>query len=284
MLDTAKIYTDEEKAAFIAENAERLEKNSSHPEASFPRAQERRSAFLVKTGDRAQTSAKAPIDALPPADPVSLTMRDSLYVIPLHLVSEEEAERRRVEERRRVKAVRAEKAKASKKRVTMTTVKDGNSNRSVKKIRTTADKMLTSGSLPKYLKTALDAFSIMVADGWGVATEEGHDSTSRQTCTYEPMTGSGYASKTLSDRQLDGLAAWRILESRMPEELKPTFCQLIGEETGNLTLARRTQSEIGESRGFKYKQASSAGAMEIICVCMLINHYLKEKAQNIGTN
>jgi len=194
-------------------------------------------------------------------------------------VKAESTRLRKADERRKVSAVRLGKAKADKKRVSTMTIVDGKEKITVKKIATTCDKMVENGTLPKTLKQALDMFCILVGDGHGAATEAGHDSSNRMTCGYEPMsTGGGFGSKTPSDRQMNGLRAWKTMKKRVPAELMMTFMQVVGEETGNLTVPRRTLAQIGEDRGFRYKQSSSAGAMEVIAVLSLIAHYIRDQS------
>lgn len=194
-------------------------------------------------------------------------------------IRRESARLRKADERRRTASVQHAKAKAEKKRVSTIIIEDGKERRSVKKIITTCDKMAESGTLPKTLKQALDMFAIMVGDGHGAATEAGHDSSNRLTCGYEPMSsGSGFGSKTPSDRQLNGLRAWKSMKARMPAELMQTFLQIVGEEIGDLRVPRRTLAQIGEDNGFAYKMAAGAGAMEVRAVCSLIAHFIRDQS------
>lgn len=184
---------------------------------------------------------------------------------------------RKQAEKRSIATVKLGKERDDKRRVSMMTIEDGQTKITVKKVKTTIDKMITAGQMPKRMKQHVDAFSILVADGYGVATAIGHDSSNRLTCSYEPMSGSGFGSKTPSDRQLDGLTAYRQMHSRIPAEMMQTFMQIIGEETGNMRVERRNLAQIGESNGFTHRQASAAGAMEILAVCFLIAHFMREK-------
>lgn len=191
----------------------------------------------------------------------------------------ESARLRKADEKRSLATVKHGKAKADKKRVSMVTIEHGKEKITVKKIATTCDKMVENGTLPKTLKQALDMFAIMVGDGHGAATELGHDSSNRLTCGYEPMsTGGGFGSKTVSDRQMNGIKAMKLMTKRVPAELMQTFLMVVGEETGDLRVPRRTLAQIGEDRGFRYKQSSSAGAMEVIAVLSLIAHYVRDQS------
>jgi hypothetical protein len=185
----------------------------------------------------------------------------------------------KAEERRSVAAVQHGKAKAEKKRVSTVMIEDGKERRVVKKIATTCDKMLENGTLPKNLKQALDMFAMLLGDGLGASTDGMQDSSNRLTCGYEPMsTGGGFGSKTPSDRQLEGLKAEKLMLVRVPAELMQTYLQIIGEEIGNMKVPRRTLAQIGEDNGFRYKQASSAGAMEVRAVCSLIAHFIRDQS------
>lgn len=182
-------------------------------------------------------------------------------------------------EKRSMAAVNHSRVKAEKKRVSTVMIEDGKEKRVVKKIATTCDKMLENGTLPKQLKQALDMFAMMLGDGQGAATDSGHDSSNRLTCGYEPASsGGGFGSKTPSDRQLQGLRAEKLMKERVPTELMQTYLQLIGEEIGNMKVPRRTLAQIGEDNGFRYKQASAAGAMEVRAVCALIAHFIRDQS------
>lgn len=186
---------------------------------------------------------------------------------------------KKADETKRVKSVKSAKDEEGKRRIAVTVMEEGGKKRTVKRLMTTADKMMQNKLLPKVLKSAIDGFALLVADGYGVATTDGQDSTSRLTCSYEPMSGSGYGSKTLSDTMLNGLSAYKSMRSRVPAGMLQTFDQIVGEETGNLKTPRRTLAQIGEDAGYTHKQASSAGGMQVICVAELIAHYMKERAQ-----
>jgi hypothetical protein len=181
-------------------------------------------------------------------------------------------------EQKRVDATKAGKAKRAKSGLAVTVTTENGKNRIVKKRRTTTDKMLKTGILQKYLKSSLDCFAVMVGDAIGVATTDGHDATNRLTAAYEAFSaGGGYSSKTLSDRQLDGLTAYRQMESRIPVELHAIFRQIVFEEVGASLAVPMTLTEMGEKAGYTWRQASAAGGMQITCVLMLVHHFLKEK-------
>lgn len=188
---------------------------------------------------------------------------------------------RKADEVIRVAKVKDAKEKDRRRRVVVTVMTDAGKSRTVKKMITTCDKMLAQKQMPKYLKTAVDAYAQLVADAHGAATEDQDDSSNRMTCGYEPMSGGSFGSKTVSDRQLFGIGAEREMKKRIPMELKQTFDQIVGEETGHLSVIRRVPATIGEEKGFKHRQASSAGAMEVLAVCYLIAHFMRERGLNV---
>ncbi len=192
-------------------------------------------------------------------------------------------ERQSLKQLKAAEGVRVFNAKARKdrngaKRVAVSVLETDGQRRTVKRIVTTASKMHDDQKLPKYLRVALEAFAILVADGLGVATMDGHDSSNRLTGSYEPSGGGGgFASKTYTDRQLNGLAAFREMEKRIPTELEIVFRQIIGEEVGSITGKRQSLAELGEHLGYKHSQSSAAGGVQVYCVTTLIGHYMKEK-------
>lgn len=261
-------YQPHEVKAFEAANHARLQ-----PSPALPRIQPQPGLIMVRMG------RKKPVVEASPEMKIALTEEQKRQSAKAAAIAAESARLRNAGERRRVARVKADKVKAEKKRVSTVTIIDGKERISVKKIATTCDKMLENGTLPKTLKQALDMFTIMLGDGQGAATEAGHDSSNRTTCGYEPMsTGGGFGSKTISDRQMNGLRAEKEMKARVPTELMQTYLQIIGEEMGNLTVPRRTLAQIGEDNGFRYKQASSAGAMEVRAVCSLIAHFIRDQS------
>lgn len=159
-----------------------------------------------------------------------------------------------------------------------TVIQIGTERRSVTKVVTLVDKVFKAGNLPKELKLAVDAFAMLVADGMGVATMDGDDSTSRLIGTYDGyVSGSGFKAMTPSDRQIDGLTAFRVMRSMVPQELQPVYQQIIHEEVGIRHNKPLGLAEYGEEFGYRYKQSSSAGGMLVFCVATLIAHYLRNR-------
>lgn len=152
----------------------------------------------------------------------------------------------------------------------------------VRKFKTTAEKLMGDGKLPKDMKNALDAFAVLAADALGVATVDGDDSTSKITGQYETGGGTGFASRTPSDRQLAGATALRQMAARIPSELREVFTQLIAEEVSYNDIRRRTLRELGEAMGYLHKQSTAAGGATVYCVTALIAHFMRQKqAENL---
>jgi len=178
----------------------------------------------------------------------------------------------------RIEGVKTRKRNRQKLDAAITVMEDGGRRRTVKRLMTTCDKMLQLKTIPPHLRSAVGGFAILVADGMAVATKDGDDSTNRLTVSYDPVGGTpGFQSKTLSDRQLEGLTAMRRMKARIPDDLMPTFLQIVSEETGAISGRGDTLTIIGERHGFKYRQASSAGSMQVVCIAAMISHFLKER-------
>lgn len=151
--------------------------------------------------------------------------------------------------------------------------------RSVHRRRTTASKMLAAGTLPKDLHDHLQAFALLCAAGTGAAIFDGADSTSKLSSPYEPFMGKPmFGSRTLSDRQLAGVSAFKAMRARVPAELMHVYCQVVGEEIGELSVKSKTLAEIGEELGFTHRQSNSAGAAFVIAMCSLIAHFIRQGA------
>lgn len=183
---------------------------------------------------------------------------------------------RRAEDAARTIHAQEARAKVLRTRTKVIVMETEGKRRTVRKVKTTCDKMLAEGKLPKHLKTAVDVFSLLCAASTGAATIDHDDSTNRMTASYDVTGGSAFGSKTLSDRQLLGMQAVREMKRRIPSELMPIFMMIMGEEVG-LSDTRKSLSLIGEELGYKHKQASSAAAMAVYSVAAIISHYMKER-------
>jgi hypothetical protein len=245
---------------------------------------DRTPAVTISFGENGAVKRKKPKIEATPEQKAAAKARKQKHAETLALMKAESAklrESRADAEQKRVGDVKAGKAKRAKSRLSVTVTTENGKSRTTKRIKTTTDKMLNNGTLQKYLKKALDTFCLMVGDGLGVAVAEGDEATSRMIASYEAFnSGSGFRSRTLSDRQLDGLTAYRIMESRIPAELEPIFRQIVFEEVGASLAVPMTLTEMGEKAGYTWRQASASGGTQICCCLMLIHHFLKEKGWN----
>lgn len=151
---------------------------------------------------------------------------------------------------------------------------DGRS-RTVKRVNTTASKMMTSGKLPRDLYNQLTAFARVVARALGAAVDDGDDSTSRLTAQYDGMPGGAHGSKTPSDSILDARTALREIGRLIPPELQAVFVQIVGEEVGSFMGKPKTLDQLGDARGYHHKQASASGGTQVYDVIALIAHLAK---------
>jgi hypothetical protein len=183
---------------------------------------------------------------------------------------------RRAEDAARTIHAQEARAKELRTRTKVIVMETEGKRRTVRKVKTTCDKMLAEGKLPKHLKTAVDLFAQLCAASTGAAVIDAQDSTNRMTSSYDVMGGGSFGSKTFSDHQLTGMTAVREMKRRVPTELMPIFMMIMAEEVG-LAETRKSLSQIGEDLGYKHKQASSAAAMAVFSVAAIIGHYLKEQ-------
>lgn len=206
-----------------------------------------------------------------------LEMREKLEII-----MREETRQLRItrkgEEYERVETVRTASVKTTRRRVGFVVLETDGHKREIRKVKTTASKLEKDGKLTRDLANYLSAFARSVADGMGVATDDGHDSTNRLTASYEPIgTLSGFGSRTPSDRQLLGIEALQEMKNRVPNELIPIFNQIVDEEVAGYSPLARTLSELGERLGYKHKQQTAAGGALVYAVSCLIAHYMRER-------
>ena len=145
----------------------------------------------------------------------------------------------------------------------------------VQKIKTTAQRLMEDGHLPRDLKYALDEFAMVVARATGAAVDEGDDSTNRMTASYGDGGGGEFGSKTPSDKVLDARRILREIGTLIPPELRDLFIQLVAEEVGSLVGAPLTLEQIGERRGFDGIEAHSAGAAQVYDVIAMLAHFAK---------
>lgn len=177
-----------------------------------------------------------------------------------------------------LREVRTTQVRSAKKRVARSVLDTEGHRREVKKIKTTVSKLEKDGRITRGLAQYLYVFAQLVANGMGAATEDGHDSTNRLTSSYEGYTSAGgFASKTLSDRQIMGLHALKEMKERIPKELLTVFNQIVDEEVAGYSPIRRTLTELGEKLGYKHKQASPSGAALVYATVCLIAHFMREK-------
>jgi hypothetical protein len=188
------------------------------------------------------------------------------------------------EEIERVEATRTDKIESFKTRSDKLVLRTDGHTREVRKVATTIAHLEKHGNLTKDLAIYLHKFAQRVADGHGAATEDGDDSTSRLTASYEAGGGGSFGSKTYSDRRLDGLRVLQEMKKRIPRELMPVFDQIVNEETSGWHDRKRTLAEIGEMIGYKHKQQSAAGGALVYAVVALIAHYCREsRFLSLGT-
>jgi hypothetical protein len=242
---------------------------------------DRTPSVTISFGDNGEVKRKKPKIEATPEQKAAAKARKQKQAETQALMKAESAKLRQSradDEQKRVDDVKKGKAKRAKSRLAVTVTTENGKSRTIKKIKTTTDKMLTNGTLKKYLKKALDTFCLMVGDGLGVAVDDNDESTSRMIAAYEAFSsGSGFKSRTLSDRQIEGLTAYRVMESRIPVELHAIFRQIVFEEVGASLGTPMTLTEMGEKAGYTWRQASASGGTQICCVLMLVHHFLKEK-------
>ncbi|WP_088347756.1 MULTISPECIES: hypothetical protein [Rhodomicrobium] len=184
---------------------------------------------------------------------------------------------RKAAEINRVAVAKAQMAKSRKKQVRDVVIETAGSRHTGRRVDTTCSKMVAAGTLPKYLMVALDGFTLLVADSFGVATLDGDDATSNLTGGYEPGIGRlPRGPRTVSDRQLRGLGVLKAMQQRVPAELQAVFRQIVTEEVGAMANPK-SLAELGEEIGRKHKQASAAGGTLVYCVLALIHQFMKER-------
>jgi hypothetical protein len=198
----------------------------------------------------------------------------------LEIIMREETKRLRVtrkgEEYDRIEHTRTTKIESFTSRTDRLVLSTDGHTREVRKVATTIAKLEKSGTLTRDLTIYLQQFAQRCAEGQGAATEDGDDSTSKLTSSYEPSGGAAFASKTPSDRQLSGLHWSQLMRMRIPRELMSVYDQIINEETAGWHDRARTLAAIGESIGYNHKQSSAAGGALVYAVCTLISHFVKE--------
>lgn len=198
----------------------------------------------------------------------------------LEIIMREETKRLRItrkgEEYERVEETRTTKIKSFTSRTDRLVLSTDGHTREVRKVATTVAKLEKDGRLTRDLAIYLHNFAQRVAEGHGAATEDGDDSTSRLTSSYEPGNSGGFASRTPSDRQLTGIHCLQAMRMRIPRELMPIFDQILNEETAGWHDRRKTLSEIGQMIGYKHKQESAAGGALVYAVTCLIAHFCRD--------
>jgi hypothetical protein len=197
----------------------------------------------------------------------------------IEIVTRQETTKRRIknklEEIERVEQTRTTQIETFVRRTERLVLSTDGHTREVRKVATTAAHLEKHGNLTRDLAIYLHQFAQRVAEGHGAATEDGHDSTSRMTCSYEPSGGGGFGSKTPSDRQLNGLACLQQMRKQIPRELIPVFDQIVNEEVSGWHDRKMTLAEIGAMIGYKHKQSSAAGGALVYAVCTMVAHFLR---------
>lgn len=184
---------------------------------------------------------------------------------------------RRGQEVERIEEVRTRKSKYERRRTDYAIVSTEEGQREVKRVKTTASKLEKDGRLPRELMNYLQVFARVVAEGMGMATADGHDSTNRLIAAYDGFSVIEYRSKTLSDRQIDGTWMHQEMRKRIPREFIPLFEQVLDEEVAGYSTLGRTLTELGEKLGYKHKQSSASGGTQVYFIAALIAHFLEEK-------
>jgi hypothetical protein len=183
---------------------------------------------------------------------------------------------RRGHEVERIEEVRTRKSKYERRRTDYAIVRTEEGQREIKRVRTTASKLEKDGRLTREMMNYVQIFARIVAEGMGMATEDGHDSTNKLTASYDGFYMAEFRSRTLSDRQIDGTWLHQEMRKRIPREFVPLFEQVLNEEVSGYSPLARTLSELGEKLGYKHKQSSASGGTQVYFIAALIAHFLQE--------
>jgi hypothetical protein len=148
--------------------------------------------------------------------------------------------------------------------------------RAVRALKTTADLLEDRGHLPRHLRQALDAFSVIVVEALNVNAADYGDGTARLVSGYNDSPTVAYGPREISDRALDARYKWRMIEREVPEHLLDVLEQLVAEETGRLQGRPKSLQRYGREFGWEQeKQAGAAGAMMAVDACGVLHHALK---------
>jgi hypothetical protein len=141
---------------------------------------------------------------------------------------------------------------------------------------TTADILERHGHLPMHLRTALDAYTAIVADAMAVAVHDGQLSTARLISgAYSGAPPGEYGPREPPQRALDAAGRVTALERAIPEEMRPVLHRLVREETGLHQGRPPSLAGFGNQYGWNAeKQAVAAGGMLAVCACMELHHQL----------
>lgn len=229
----AYTYSAEEVAAFEKANAARLTRQPK------PQPAEQPGLVMIKKGRDVERApeAKAKIKANPAMEKALTGLQIQADETLAFMEAEKNRLRRsrQAKEAQRVAGAKDVKAKQEAAQSGVTVMTEGGKSRTVKRMKTTASKMRDAKTLSRELYNHLQAFALLCAAGTGAAILDQHDSTSRMTGPYEPYApGGGFGSKTLSDRQLAGISAFKEMRRRIPQEMMHAYCQVVGEEIGSL--------------------------------------------------
>jgi hypothetical protein len=268
-----KRYSPAEVEAFVRDNAERLQpkKQDARELPAIP------DLIMMKPGDPAM---RPPIrlivsnddqrDALRQRHEITIAAEEFMHAETARLRAERQAE-----EQKRVAQAKAKRKKHLEGRQQTQVMSTDGRTHTVKRVKTTASKMVETGKLPRDLYTQLAAFAAIVARALGAAVEDGQDSTSRLTAQYEGVPGGTFGSKTLSDSVIDARTELREIGRLIPPEMQECFVQVVGEEVGSLLGKPLTLDQLGEKRGYHNKQASASGGTQVYDVVALLTHLAK---------
>lgn len=183
---------------------------------------------------------------------------------------------RQAAEAQRMALARLEQARATRGRVHDEIFHDGGHTRLVRRVTTTAGKLVQAGKIDRGLKASLEEFARLVAVALGAATIDGDDSTSSCVSQYDPTSGGGsFGPRSMGDRRLQALEVLARVRRYIPNELVRTFTEIVAEEVGSLMNPARSLARVGESRGYMHKQASAAGGVEVAIMIELIAHLMQ---------
>jgi hypothetical protein len=265
-----KHYSPAEVDDFVRANAERLQPRKEE----VPDIRHSPTMVMIKAGD---PDKRPPLRLIVSNDEqeAALAAYREMIAEQEAIIESENARRRRErtdEERARVNAAKRKKDNHHRGRIKSETIVTEGRTHTVKKVQTTASKLVNSGKLSKDLYNQLTGFAQLVAQALGVAVHDGEDSTARQISQYADAGGGSFGSRTLKDSIIDARTELREIGQLIPPQLQEVFVQIVGEEVGSLMSKPMTLDQIGEMRGYHHKQASASGGTQVFDVVALVCH------------